>query len=63
MSSNRRQVEDMKTSSILLDLIIQMTLPIREHCLDNFQSMNEHIIVNSRVLSVHNEKRLFTYAP
>ena len=36
---NQEQVEDMKTSNISLDLIVEMTLmntPIKEHCLDNF---------------------------
>ena len=40
----------MKTSSISLDMIVQMTLintPKKEHCLDNLHSMNEHMIVNS----------------
>ena len=42
---SQEQVENMKTSSISLDLIIQMILmntSKKEHCLDNLHSMSEH---------------------
>ena len=44
---DQEQVEDIDTSSIPLNIIIQMTLmntPKKEHCLaiDNLHSMNEH---------------------
>ena len=44
---NQEQVEDINTSSISLNIIIQMTLmntPKKEQCLaiDNLHSINEH---------------------
>ena len=50
IEGNYKHVEDMKTSSISLELMIQMTLmniPKKKHSLDNIHSMNEHMIVNS----------------
>ena len=50
IKGNQEQVENMKTSSTSLDLIVQMMLintPKRKKCIDNLHSMNKYMIVNS----------------
>ena len=47
IEENKKQAEDMKTSNISLDLIIQMTYNTQKDALSwyNLHSMNEHMIV------------------